>query len=77
MALIETETFDAALLDGNLKGCFSSAVAEMLERRGVPFLLITGYEDLVCRDPILSRVRRLTKPVKERELVQAMVEEFC
>lgn len=77
LALIETETLDAALLDGNLRGRFSSSVAEMLERLGVPFLLITGYEDLVCRDPILSRVRRLTKPVKEHELVQAMVDEFC
>lgn len=77
LALIATETLDAALLDGNLKGCFSTPVAEMLERRGVPVLLITGYEDVVCTDPILSRLRWLTKPVKEHVLVQAMVEEFC
>ncbi len=42
VALIETNTFDAALLDMNLHGFDSRDVADALARRGVPFIYATG-----------------------------------
>jgi light-regulated signal transduction histidine kinase (bacteriophytochrome) len=44
LALVLTESFDAALLDVNLDGEMSWAVATALKARGIPFLLSTGYE---------------------------------
>jgi DNA-binding response OmpR family regulator len=41
----ELEALDAALLDVNLAGEMVFPVAEMLARRGVPFLLMTGYDN--------------------------------
>jgi DNA-binding response OmpR family regulator len=40
----ELEALDAALLDVNVAGEMVFPVAEMLARRGVPFLLMTGYD---------------------------------
>lgn len=41
------ETVDAALLDVNLAGEMIFPVAELLDRRGVPFLLLSGYGDQI------------------------------
>jgi CheY-like chemotaxis protein len=38
-----TLPLDAAILDVNLHGKQTAAVAEILKRRGVPFLFATGY----------------------------------
>ena len=43
LQLAETEALDLAILDVNLDGRMSFPVAEVLERRGVPFLFATGY----------------------------------
>lgn len=43
LALIEGQSFDAALLDMNLNGANSRPVAEALAARGVPFFFCTGY----------------------------------
>jgi CheY-like chemotaxis protein len=39
-------TFDVALLDVNVAGRRVDPVAELLARRGIPFILSTGYEDV-------------------------------
>jgi DNA-binding response OmpR family regulator len=39
----QTQEFDAALLDVNLRGKTVYPVAELLSERGIPFLLLTGY----------------------------------
>jgi hypothetical protein len=39
------ERLDAATLDVNLGGERSDRVAADLEARGIPFVVITGYED--------------------------------
>jgi light-regulated signal transduction histidine kinase (bacteriophytochrome) len=44
LAMVETDRVDAALVDVNLDGEMSWAVAEALRARGVPFVLSTGYE---------------------------------
>ena len=41
----ELEALDAALLDVKVAGEMVFPVAEMLARRGVPFLLMTGYDN--------------------------------
>lgn len=63
LALIETQVFDAAMLDVNLKGDNSRPVADALAARGIPFFFSTGngghhtmdgYEDrAVLRKPFI------------------------
>lgn len=43
LALAESAAFDAAILDINLGGERSTAIAEALRRRGVPFAFASGY----------------------------------
>lgn len=43
----ELEALDAALLDVNVAGEMVFPVAEMLARRGIPFLLMTGYDNRI------------------------------
>ena len=43
LAMVETEVFDAALLDINLNGENSYPVADALIARGLPFVFATGY----------------------------------
>jgi CheY-like chemotaxis protein len=44
LAMLDTESFDAVLLDVNLGGEMSWDVAAALKARGIPFVLSTGYE---------------------------------
>lgn len=63
LALIETQVFDAAMLDVNLRGDSSRPVADALAARGMPFFFSTGnpghhtmdgYEDRpVLRKPFI------------------------
>lgn len=43
LALAKTENIDAALLDVNLRGELAWPVAAELDRRGIPFVFMTGY----------------------------------
>jgi CheY-like chemotaxis protein len=43
LALIDTQTFDVAMVDMNLNGVQTDAVADALVARGVPFVFATGY----------------------------------
>ena len=45
MELVRNEALDGAFLDVNLAGEPVFPVAEALESRGVPFLLLSGYGD--------------------------------
>jgi CheY-like chemotaxis protein len=40
------EDFDAALLDVNLAGTRSFPVADVLAKRGIPFVFVSGYGDM-------------------------------
>lgn len=65
--LIEREQLDAAILDVNIGGDRSYAIAEELERRSVPFIFATGYgtEGVELKR---ASVRVLTKPYRRHEL---------
>ncbi len=39
----ETTTFDLAILDINVRGRTIDPIAEIIHRRGVPFIFLTGY----------------------------------
>jgi DNA-binding NtrC family response regulator len=43
MQLLQEADFDCAILDMNLNGEWSDAIAEELGRRNIPFIFTTGY----------------------------------
>lgn len=63
LALIATQVFDVALLDVNLDGTKSFAIADVLAAQGVPFVFATGYGQSVLdayRDrPVLTKPFRI------------------
>ena len=67
MALIEAQVFDAAMLDMNLNGTKSFAVADKLAALGVPFVFSTGYSAQDMRDGYSARPL-LKKPIRSAEL---------
>jgi CheY-like chemotaxis protein len=68
-ALLDTQVFDAAMLDVNLGGDRSYRVADALAKRGVPFTFSTGYG--IMSLPKAYRDRPvLAKPFGEVELAE-------
>ncbi|WP_162937778.1 PAS domain S-box protein [Indioceanicola profundi] len=61
---------DAAVLDVNLHGQSSLALARKLHARGVPVLLCTGYEDVTDAD--VEKLPRLGKPFSRSALEAAL-----
>jgi DNA-binding NtrC family response regulator len=74
MAELDTTEFDFAVLDVNLGSEQSIPVAEALHKRGVPFVLTTGYgdaKDVVGGYPPCPIVQ---KPISEGTLVKALMD---
>lgn len=69
LALIETQAFDAAMLDVNLDGYQSYPIADALAARGVPFAFSTGYSNEGVIDEYRERPV-LRKPYQEQELLE-------
>ncbi len=72
LALLERERPDAAILDVNLAGERSTAVAEALVERAVPFVVVSGYGEGTLPEPVLRNAPRLDKPVKAQELLRVV-----
>lgn len=66
--LLETRSFDAAILDIKLKRELSSPVAERLRERRIPYLVATGYAEY--QRELGGRV--LTKPYTPAQLADAL-----
>lgn len=64
---------DCAVLDINLKGEFVLPVADVLERRGIPFLFVTGY-GAVGDDRRFAERPLVRKPFKRDEIAQALTQ---
>lgn len=77
LTLIREETFDAALVDGNLAGRSVDEIAVALTQRRVPFVFVTGYgrealpqgfreamivEKPFTQDQVISSLERLLSP---------------
>ena len=68
---IQTETIDLAILDVNLGGERSYAIADAFNDRKIPFVFSTGYGE----SAIESRYREwpiLNKPFRKEELAQIL-----
>lgn len=76
LQLAEDEPLDGAILDINLHGEMSFAIAEALCARGVPFVFVTGYEDRSIVPLAFRSAPRLDKPVVDQQLIEAMVGAF-
>lgn len=76
LELARDEPLDGAILDINLHGEMSFAVAEVLHSRGVPFVFVTGYEDRSIVPMAFRSAPRLEKPVVDGHLIEAMVVAF-
>ena len=61
LQLAQSEDFDAAIVDINIRGGKSFAVLKILEGRGIPFLLSSGYADWTMPEEWFDRPR-LPKP---------------
>ncbi|HEX5794539.1 MAG TPA: response regulator [Geminicoccaceae bacterium] len=70
--LVRAEPLDGAILDINLRDQLIFPVAAELERRGIPFIFATGYEDGSALPADLKDRPRLRKPFSERQLVQLL-----
>lgn len=71
MELLKDERIDSAILDINLAGTMVYPLARNLKSRGIPFVFLTGYED-VAQDSGVTDVELIRKPFNDRSLQTAL-----
>lgn len=64
---------DAAVLDVNLEGAFSYALADRLIARGVPFVFVTGYDGWALPEAYRN-VPRVAKPFSLATVVKTVAQ---
>jgi CheY-like chemotaxis protein len=69
LELANTVAMDAALLDINLRGERSDTIAAELQRRGIPFVLTTGYGESLTD---LYDAPVLAKPFTREKLLEQL-----
>jgi CheY-like chemotaxis protein len=67
----KTLSFDIAVLDVNLAGEHTFPVADILLRRGVPFVFVTGYGTMSLPESF-QRAPLLQKPFQQHNLERAL-----
>ena len=72
-AAAEEDDFDVAILDVNLNGTMSNPIAEILERRHIPFIFATGYGKSGPHEAFTG-TPALQKPFEERDLGRVLRE---
>jgi DNA-binding response OmpR family regulator len=75
MSLAEQEDIDGAVLDVNLGGEHVFGVAEVLARRNVPFVFVTGYDRNILPDELAQRPL-VRKPYVARSILTKLQELF-
>ncbi len=75
-ASLRKRTPDGVLLDMNVHGQKTVAIAEQLVRVSVPFLLVTGYGAGEGDPPVIQGAPRLQKPFFESDLRRRMTQIF-
>jgi DNA-binding response OmpR family regulator len=65
---IDRQPCDVAILDANLNGLSAETVAQALRRRGIPFLVVSGYAS-DQRSATLAEAPFVPKPYNEAELI--------
>ena len=76
LEFVRENTPDGVLLDMNIHGRKTVAVAEELANHSVPFLLVTGYGVRESDPPVIKAAPRLQKPFDENALGRRMAEVF-
>jgi CheY-like chemotaxis protein len=74
LALVKSESFDAALLDVNLDGEMSWDIAAALKARGIPFVFSTGYEITALLPDYLRGSKYVKKPFQLDELEKMILQ---
>jgi CheY-like chemotaxis protein len=69
--LVKNSSFDAAVLDINLRGETSADVADELRARNIPFITIPGYAR-PQQPPVFDGVPTLTKPVSMTVVIEEL-----
>jgi DNA-binding response OmpR family regulator len=72
LQLAENETLDCAVLDVSLDGVQVWPVADVLQRRGIPFVLLSGFGGGVEVPDAHRRAPRLGKPFREAALLETL-----
>lgn len=71
--LLDKSDIDFALVDMNLKDCFSDPLIDRLKSRQIPFAIITAYQALPT-DAEDFAVVTLHKPVDHRQLFELLIQ---
>jgi DNA-binding response OmpR family regulator len=71
LAIAEAESLDLAILDVNLGSVQSFPVADLLEKRGIPYVFATGYGSKGL-DVRFAHNITLKKPFQTHQLEQAI-----
>jgi DNA-binding NarL/FixJ family response regulator len=74
--LAEREALNGAILDINIIGGNSVAIAQRLEARDTPYFFITGYGSPQGIPETMKRRTRLKKPIDEAALQAVIRNEF-
>ena len=73
LELIGNESIEVAILDLNLDGKDTYAIADALQRKNVPFIFATGYGSAGLRQEYGNRPV-LQKPFQQKDLEMALTE---
>ncbi len=73
LAMLETCRPDAASLDMNLNGESSAPVAAALRKRGIPFVVVTGYSGKHGEDPLFRDAPLVKKPYDSAAFIEILV----
>lgn len=71
--LVARDGIDAAVVDINLGEGLSFELADALKRHGVPFVFVTGYDEVLI-PPRLAHVAMVQKPAEMKALVRAVAD---
>jgi two-component SAPR family response regulator len=72
LALLDDQPLDGAVLDVNLRGRRVTPLAAALQKRKVPFVLLTGYAERHLSEPELRGQPRLDKPLDGENLLRTL-----
>ncbi len=72
LALTREAELDGAVLDVNLAGERSFSVAAALDALQVPYVFVTGYDDVDALSHAYRQAPRLNKPFHGRSLIEAL-----
>lgn len=75
MLAAEQAGLQCAVVDANLNGRSAGPVAEKLKARGVPFLVVSGYEK-PCLPLAFSEAPRIAKPIQAISLI-TILRQLC